>query len=823
MGSTTLTRPEGMFFGITAGGQTCFPVFEDYYFAEQARWSGRGLGLSLVQTVQVPERENGEMRTLSLTNEGDFLWEGELVCFWEPVLAEEKDYLAHPAFSKLFLESAFTGDGLVFTRRPRSRREGTPSLAFLWDAPHAGFDTSRETALGRGGLRTLEQAAVSPTQSTAGPVLDPCVLVKIPLALRPGEKRSIHFALAASDSRQGAIQGASALLERGEDEDSRRLERLAAGYGLDRAWSGRAFALLDQLVYGKRPERPWVLWPHGISGDLPVAIARGEREAGKWIGCHQMLTRSGYPFDLIFITEEGGDYRRPVSSRLMEEMKRLGCEHQLGVKGGIHLIEEDAQVLEEAAVRLDEPMPSLPPWREKIPSPVKWEQGIPLWGRGPTGTFVFHTGAKLPPVGWSQILCNGRLGWRTDETGNGHLWLGNAREHALVPWNNDPLAVGGAEQFFLEMDGMEHSLFVDGDSLPCTVTYGPGFARWKKGWGGRSVITTAFVPLEGEERLLLIQTEGNGLVTHRVEGGKEEKFPIEETLLLSTQAKENGGLVTKQVMEGEAWAGKRMNQTVMAWNRMVSALKIHTPDREMDEYMNGWALYQVIACRLLGRTSLYQNGGAFGFRDQLQDVCAILSSCPALARSHILKACGRQYREGDVLHWWHELEDGRVKGVRTRISDDLLWLPYTLWEYVKGTGDREILKEEVPYLVSYPLEEGEGERYEEPGLDGGCGPVLEHARRAVDLVLSRGPGAHGLARMGTGDWNDGMNLVGAEGRGESVWLTWFLALVLDRMADLLGEGEGEPYRQAARAYGQAADACWDGAWYLRGFYDDGST
>jgi cellobiose phosphorylase len=162
------------------------------------------------------------------------------------------------------------------------------------------------------------------------------------------------------------------------------------------------------------------------------------------------------------------------------------------------------------------------------------------------------------------------------------------------------------------------------------------------------------------------------------------------------------------------------------------------------------------------------------------------------------------------------LEDGAIKGVRTRISDDLLWLPYTVWEYVEGTGDEGILKEEIPYLSSPPLEEGEQERYEEPGLSGDRGSVLEHAIRAVDLVLERGSGAHGLALMGAGDWNDGMNLVGAEGRGESVWLTWFLALVLDRMAGLLGEAQGEPHA-GPQEYGRAPSPAGMGSGICGGF------
>lgn len=176
------------------------------------------------------------------------------------------------------------------------------------------------------------------------------------------------------------------------------------------------------------------------------------------------------------------------------------------------------------------------------------------------------------------------------------------------------------------------------------------------------------------------------------------------------------------------------------------------------------------------------------------------------------------------MHWWHPGQNGAPdKGVRTRISDDLLWLPYALCEYLDQTGDRSLLNEQVEFLVSNVLAEGERERYEEPARSEERAAVLEHALRAADRVLDRGFGVHGLALMGTGDWNDGMDLVGAGGSGESVWLTWFLGLVLRRLLPLCGEARSERYQAALAACARAANAAWDGEWFLRGYYDDGAT
>jgi cellobiose phosphorylase len=248
------------------------------------------------------------------------------------------------------------------------------------------------------------------------------------------------------------------------------------------------------------------------------------------------------------------------------------------------------------------------------------------------------------------------------------------------------------------------------------------------------------------------------------------------------------------------------------WRERTGAFRLRSPSPRLDAYLNGWALYQTLACRLMGRSSLYQSGGAFGFRDQLQDVCALTDTLPELAKRQILLAAAHQYREGDVMHWWHPRADGD-RGVRTRCSDDLLWLPYALTVYGEKTGDLGILEEEAPWLASRPLGPEERDRYEAPAREG-SGTLMEHALRAIGLVLERGCGPHGLLLMGSGDWNDGMDAVG----GESVWLTWFAAMVLDRFASLTGR---EDLRAGAAGMGKSADAAWTGEWYLRGWYADG--
>jgi cyclic beta-1,2-glucan synthetase len=378
-------------------------------------------------------------------------------------------------------------------------------------------------------------------------------------------------------------------------------------------------------------------------------------------------------------------------------------------------------------------------------------------------------------------------------------------------------------------------------AITATNTYDPQFADWvaftaiservaahtgdRREFIGRNGSTAVPAALGGNAQSALTGTTGAGFDPCAALQCVIELAPGEcreiAVVLGAAQGTEAARALIARYTDVAGARGAAVD-TVDEWTRRLSVVHVRTPEPSFDAMVNHWTLYQALACRMWARSALYQSSGAYGFRDQLQDVMAFVYAEPAVAREHILRAATRQFLEGDVQHWWHP-QSGR--GVRTRFSDDLAWLPFVVHRYVEVTADEALLDVYVPFLKMRTLEPNEHEVYDLPQVSDEHASIYEHCLRALRRACTTG--VHGLPLMGSGDWNDGMNRVGADGKGESVWLAWFLittlrhfATVCDRRGDAPAAAE---LRDKATAYATAIDAnAWDGAWYRRAYFDDGT-
>ena len=268
---------------------------------------------------------------------------------------------------------------------------------------------------------------------------------------------------------------------------------------------------------------------------------------------------------------------------------------------------------------------------------------------------------------------------------------------------------------------------------------------------------------------------------------------------------------------------QELDEVKKAWREFLGKVQVYTPLESTNILLNGWIAYQIINSRLVGKTGYYQSGGAYGYRDQLQDTIGLKYLEPEMVKRQIIKHSQHQFLEGDVEHWWHEENQ---RGIRTRFSDDLLWLVYVLIEYINFTGDKSILEIQTPYLEGAKLEEGQDERYEKYLPSKQEGSIYEHCKKAIDRSLYFGE--NGLPKIGSGDWNDGFSTVGNKGRGESVWLGFFLSSILENFIPICREKKEEDvakkYEEIKNQLKKALNTKgWDGRWYKRAFMDDGNV
>lgn len=942
----------------SAASQPCGGRVRYWFDETMARFARRDGALTTTLEVAVDPDHAVEVRGIGLRNDGPIERTLEVTSYLELVLGSAHADAAHPAYSKMFVQTACE-DGVLLAWR-RKKESSDPDIwaahALIVDGATAGaqeHETDRARFIGRDGSLGMP-AAMQKGQhlsGTVGTVLDPIFSLRAGVTVRAGETRRAASVTAVAASRDEVLAlirryldsaACTGLFSRTRNNPSHR--RDAAD--VTPAQASLCQRLAGALVYDDPTLRPArdviakgeggapVLWAKGISGDLPIVLARiGQVSETSLV--EDLLRAQGFwrdrqlPADLVILNVAEGQQADAVDAALKDAApsngegdKSQGSVFVLradrldgGLRDGllasarIVLVGRDGGLSRQTAVAavnagvadIGSSLPDGAPPRGGKPATMPSPADLDFWNGlggftkdGREYVTVLHEGASTPAP-WSHVVANAGFGFLTTTTGGGYCWAINSQQNQITPWSNDAVCDPPGDALLLrdQEDGVSWSATaapVRAGGATYVARFGPGYARFDANVHGieselvQCVAASDPVKLSrlrlhnrsqrprriavaGVANWRLAPIGGDPRPTTQVESDPKrsaafarnawrEEF-TQAVAFLACAADDavptsddnlRSALVTVVELapdahvdivfllgEGKdrAAAGRLVDryrkidfESVLAatrktWDSVLDPLQVKTPQRSVDLLVNRCLPYQVLACRLWARTAFYQASGAFGFRDQLQDIGALCIARPDLAREHILLSASRQFEEGDTQHWWLPPTG---KGVRTRIVDDRLWLPFAVAHYIETTGDAEVLGAKVPFLRGDALEPDQTDAFSKPEKSAQSGTLFEHCARAIDVSLATG--VHGLPLMGTGDWNDGMNRVGAGGKGESVWMAWFLCKVIGDFAPF-AEDRRDPraarWRDKAQALQLAAETKgWDGGWYRRAFYDDGT-
>ncbi len=487
--------------------------------------------------------------------------------------------------------------------------------------------------------------------------------------------------------------------------------------------------------------------------------------------------------------------------------------------------------------------------------------------------YIIKTSEKHTPMPWSHIIANNTFGTIVTANGGGYTWSNNSRENKITTWSNDPILDPPSEKITIETKNKKINVLPYETLEGYEIIFGFGYAVFNQKDEEMTTETMIYVPINESKKIIRM------LITNNKDEEKEIKIKYKvspvlgvardytkkhiviqkekniikisnkfrdnyqnEEVYITASEKINLNEEDKNVMtEMEVTLSPHENKAIFIelgiyssytnceteekyinnmskikefWNEKTSKVRVKTPVESMNIMLNGWLLYQTLVSRIWGRTSFYQAGGAYGFRDQLQDSLIMLYYEPEFVRKQIIYHAKHQFKQGDVLHWWHPEKDN---GIRTKYTDDLLWLPFLISEYIKKEKDYSILDEETTYVKCAELSETESERYGEVEIDEKKESIYKHAIRAIDRSLNFAE--NGLPQMGTGDWNDGMNGI----NGQSVWLGFFMYDVINRFIKICeyknDTEKVEKYNQILPKLKKALNtAGWDGKWYKRAYF-----
>ena len=784
-----------------------------------------------------------ERRILRLTNSGAAECELEVTGYAEVVLNDPDAHAGHPGFSKLFIETLWSdADGLLrASRRPRANSERNPTMALaLVGAPVLEWDTDRSQFLGRG-RRPTSPRALDPgvaLSGRVGAVLDPVLALRTRVRLTPGQTVQLRFILAVADDPAQLGEHVAAAALDGGAAPARPVTRLDDAEvpvdirALIVAYVGRG-ANPCRAPAGAREAKHAGAAMRGPS--LPVAAVRAANGIGGF-------SADGREYLIRLARERDGSLRLPPMP-----WTNVLANEQFGFviseKGSLSTWSRNSR------------LHRLTPWRnDAVADPH--DEAFYVRDEA-SGTFWSALPGPAPAAADYEVSHGfGYTRFRHHSGGLAHeLTLYAARHDAVRVADVRILNSGSAPRrlafyaFNRWVLGATPAQTRTSVQVEFDAARGAVLARNPAGGVFAGGIAFAAFAATGEsavdaciDRADFLGTPGYPEAPRAVVAGGalSAATGTDPAAALRVQiAVAPGAEVRFQALLGEADSLAQLDKLLgayraagaadasfravcEAWTARLGRTSIETPVPAIDLMVNGWLVYQTLACRLWARTAFYQSGGAFGFRDQLQDAGSLVQIHPELLRRQILANAAHQFVEGDVLHWWHPPQS---EGIRTRFADDLVWLPWLTARYVKVTGDEAILGESVGFKRAPLLESGEDEHFVVPAEAATSADLYAHCVLAFERGMTKG--IHGLPLFGSGDWNDGMNRVGREGRGESVWMGFFLYTAIEDFLPLCRARGDEPtaakllsYQASVRTALEAE--AWDGEWYRRGYYDSGA-
>ncbi len=803
--------------------------------------------------------------------------------YFEPVLAAPKDYNAHPMFWDLSVEASYSADEniLYYRRRPRGEKDPDRYLAVSFLGGSIEFEINRDVLPFMYTSEDIMALCGSQMSNREGGCIIPVCAVQKKSFTKKG-KYSCDFIIASAFSKKEASQIIKYIRfikkENGKIQNefiksisSVTKSRIAISggymdYSSDRRYATYMLACLRYELKNQNDKLPAdYLWKYGISADLPIIVLsfsdncfinneslcnNSIRIASGFISAHRMLMIGGVRFDVVFLYNETNVYGEPKKNILIDLIKSLGSESILQRKGGIFILPNENQVYDNLnknsriLIDLNKDTVFSEIYNGGIESYKKLNQNnkhitkITAYGGYKTGfsenEFIINKDKQRVP--WSYIYCNSCFGTLVTQSSAGFSWFRNANQGRLTKWNGDILLGGLFEVIIAELAGSKYDLC----AVSSSVRYNRGCAVYEGFIGSQSNVK--FTVKIGVDRklpvkLIVVSTSVPCEIKYEI---KKETSEYAQNLFLykpcsgcfllgwANNIKAREFILEKYKSESDIENEFELYKQNV--NESFCGIKINTNIKSIDEMMNFYLPYQTYYSRMLARTGFYQVGGAYGFRDQLQDCLGIIYHNPKKVFCHIIRCASRQYENGDVMHWWHE--GNQLRGIRTKCSDDMLWLPYVTSEYVKQTNDYSILKINVNYINSLPLQSSlnnnhnnpEKERYESPKKSNVSENIYNHCVRAILYACDFG--SHGLPKIGSGDWNDGFNNVGANGKGESVWLAFFLRLVLKSFIPVCEYMEdistaSKLYEIEKNININTERHAWEGDRYIRGYYDNG--